>query len=93
MATPLDPNAKKLVVQALEELKRRNVTADHCPRCGTFDWSVDPVAISVIPVEGLPARMKGSYIPAHIKVLQIVCTNCGYTMFHNLNVLGLSDSD
>ena len=89
-SVPLDPDAEKLVRAALEELKKRNVTHDYCPRCDTFDWNVEPVAVSVIPLRGIPAALPASYFPAHILALQLVCKNCGYTMFHNLNILGLT---
>lgn len=90
MSKPLDPGTVQFVNQALEELKRRNVKNDYCPRCDTFDWNVEPIAISVIPMRdgALPA----SYFPAYIKAIQIVCKNCGYTMFHNLGPLGLERS-
>jgi|HubBroStandDraft_6_1064221.scaffolds.fasta_scaffold914685_2 hypothetical protein len=86
----LDPEATKLVDLALAELKRRNANHDYCPRCETFDWTVDPVAISVIPLRSIPASLPAAYFPAHIMAIQIVCKNCGYTMLHNLNVLGLA---
>jgi hypothetical protein len=89
-SVPLDPEAEKLVKAALEELKKRKVTHDFCPRCDTFDWNVEPIAISVIPLRGIPAGLPSAYFPAHMLALQIVCKNCGYTMFHNLNVLGLT---
>jgi hypothetical protein len=87
---PLDPEAVKLVDAALAELKKRNVMHDYCPRCETFDWNVDPVAISVIPLRGVPVIFPSAYFPGYIMAIQIVCKNCGYTMFHNLNVLGLT---
>lgn len=90
MPNPLDPEAVKLVERALEELKKRNVTNDNCPRCETFDWNVEPVAINVIPLRGIPASLPSSYFPGHIAAIQIVCKNCGYTMFHNLSTLGLA---
>ena len=86
----LDPEAIKLVNEALEVLKKRNVKNDYCPRCETFDWDVEPIAISVIPLKSVPATLPHAYFPAQIMVLQVVCKNCGYTMFHNLNVLGLA---
>lgn len=86
-SNPLDPEAVKIVDAALAELKKRGVKHDYCPRCETFDWSVDPVAISVIPLKSIPVGLPNAYFPANIFVIQIVCKNCGYTMFHNLNVL------
>ncbi len=89
-SNPLDPEAVQLVNEALEELKKRKVTHDYCPRCETFDWNVDPVAISVIPLRGIPAALPSAYFPGYVMAIQIVCKNCGYTMLHNLNVLGLT---
>ena len=89
IANTLEPAAIKLVNQALEVLKGK-VKNDKCPRCEVFDWSVDPIAIDVIPIEGVPAHMPLSYFPGRILLLQIVCKNCGYTMFHNLYALGLA---
>jgi hypothetical protein len=88
--TDLDPDAVKLVNAALEELKKRGVHNDYCPRCETLDWSVDPVAIAVIPLRGIPVIFPSAYFPGYIMAIQIVCKNCGYTMFHNLNTLGLT---
>jgi hypothetical protein len=90
MSTPLDPEAEKLVERALAELKKRNVTQDYCPRCETFDWNVEPIAIGVTPLRGIPATLPVSYWPGQINALQFVCKNCGYTMFHNLNILDLA---
>jgi predicted nucleic-acid-binding Zn-ribbon protein len=90
MQNSLSPEAIKLVNRALEVLKERNVVHDHCPRCEVFDWTVDPIAIGgVIPIQGVPAQMPGAYFPQQIVAIQIVCKNCGYTMFHNLSALGL----
>jgi predicted nucleic-acid-binding Zn-ribbon protein len=89
MPITLEPETLKLVTGALELLKGK-VKHDHCPRCEVFDWSVDAIAIDVIPVQGLPAHTPLSYFPGKILLLQIVCKNCGYTMFHNLNALGLA---
>jgi ribosomal protein S27AE len=86
----LEPDALRLVERTLEELKRRGVKHDNCPRCEVFDWGVEPVAISVIPLQGVPARMPGSYFPSQIMAAHFVCKNCGYTMFHNLAALGLA---
>jgi predicted nucleic-acid-binding Zn-ribbon protein len=89
MSNPLEPEALKLVNRALEVLTDK-VKHDKCPRCDVFDWSVDPIAINVIPIQGIPAHMPHAYFPGRILLIQIVCKNCGYTMFHNLNVLGLA---
>jgi hypothetical protein len=91
-STTLDPDTIKLVNRALEELKKRGVSQDYCPRCDTRDWNVEPVAINVIPLRGVPAALPSAHFPAHIMAVQIVCKNCGYTMLHNLNVLGLAGS-
>ena len=88
--TALDPETIALVNRAIEELRKRKVSEDYCPRCDTRDWNVEPVAISVIPLMGVPAALPSAYFPAHIMAILIVCKNCGYTMLHNLNVLGLA---
>lgn len=91
-ASTLDPEVVRLINQALEVLSTKNIKRDHCPRCDTFDWSVDAVAINVAPLRGIPASVPAAYFPAIVPALQIVCKNCGYTMFHNLNTLGLAAS-
>ena len=87
------------IQQALDELKKRGVTSDYCPRCGTADWNVDLLsipatsALSSRSTEGLgqvfPRVMPYSQSTGVIPLLGIVCKNCGYSMFHNLNVLGI----
>jgi hypothetical protein len=86
----LDPDAVRLVNEALAELRKRGVKNDYCPRCETFDWDVEPIAINVIPLRGVPAFIPHAYFAGQIMLLQVVCKNCGYTMFHNLNVLNLA---
>jgi len=90
METPhqLDPRAVKLVNQAIDILKTRGVIHDKCPRCEIFDWDVEPLAYSVIPLEGSSA-LPAAYYPGHVSLLQFTCKNCGYTMLHNLKKLGL----
>jgi hypothetical protein len=92
MSTPLDPESEKLVKQALAVLKERNVKHDICPRCDKFDWNVEPIAIGVIPLRGVPATLPHSYWPGQINAIQVVCKNCGYTMLHNLNILNLAQT-
>jgi predicted nucleic-acid-binding Zn-ribbon protein len=87
---PLSPEATALVNRALEELKRRNVKDDYCPRCQNPDWTVDVVSIQVAPLQGVPAAIPSAYFPGYIEALVVVCKRCGYTMFHNLSVLGLT---
>lgn len=85
-----DPEVLRLIEQALDALKRKNIKNDYCPRCDTFDWNVDAVAINIAPLRGIPAVVPAAYFPAAIPALQIVCKNCGYTMLHNLATLGLA---
>jgi hypothetical protein len=86
------------IKQALELLKQRGVTNDYCPRCNTFDWIVD---INDIPVNSAmaqpalpPLPLGGQYFynsqpAALLSVLSIVCKNCGYSIFHNMGILGV----
>ncbi len=81
---------------ALAELNRRRVgvTQDWCPRCGVFDWNVDIIDIpasSAMALPQLPAGGAYRYTPqptGFISMLSLVCKNCGYTMLHNMGVLG-----
>jgi hypothetical protein len=86
---------KVRIQKALEQIKARGVNNDYCPRCNHFDWNVDLLdipansAISRFPITG------GTYVQRPVweqatgalSVLSIVCKNCGYTIFHTLNVL------
>lgn len=86
--------AQSRINQIIAELKKRGVATDNCPRCAVFDWSVDfleiaarPATSPAVPLSSL-LRMDSSvaatgFIPAVV----FVCKNCGYTMFHNINVL------
>ena len=80
---------------ALEQLKTRGVKSDFCPRCETDDWNVDILEIPVRSAMSKTLLMavlhNTTYAPSDfIPVLAIVCKNCGFTMFHNLNVLEIS---
>ena len=98
---PESPQPRRLVAEVrtkkiVDELKKRGVTNDNCPRCGVFDWSVDFLDIPVRPAVNAPSAppMYGLHdqfaqpIPTgFIRVVSLICKNCGYTIFHNLNVL------
>jgi predicted nucleic-acid-binding Zn-ribbon protein len=92
-AARLSEEGQRIVQQALAELRRRGVNNDYCPRCNTPNWNVDLLGIPSTslystgygPV-GFPRRQPTGYLP----VMAIACTNCGYTVLHNLNVLGIT---
>jgi hypothetical protein len=83
----------------IDELKNRGVTNDNCPRCNVFDWSVDFLEIAarpaianptIPPQPGVVQSNFGFAQPVPLGFLSmacIACRNCGYTMFHNLNLL------
>ena len=85
----LSPQVK--IQQAIDELKKRGVKNDHCPRCNTFDWNVDLLEIpanSALSVTGLPT-FPGGGTSGYLSLLVVVCKKCGNTIFHNLEVLGI----
>jgi hypothetical protein len=82
----------------IDELKKRGVTNDYCPRCNAFDWSVDFLEIPARPTasSGMlslkdllhPDPQFAQPMPTgFIRMVCIACRNCGYTMFHNLDIL------
>jgi predicted nucleic-acid-binding Zn-ribbon protein len=95
---PLSPklqSPQERISNALEALRKRGVKSDYCLRCETNDWNVDILEIPVRSAMSKAVLMTvlnaTSYTPSDfIPVLAIVCKNCGFTMFHNLNVLGIS---
>lgn len=89
---PHSPEMEIIIKQALETLRERKVTNDVCPRCKAEDWAVDLLAI---PADPLTLKMfrYAAHIPggrSYLEALAISCTNCGYTMFHNLSMLGIA---
>ncbi len=91
-------HAPAQIEEVVAALKKRgiDVANDHCMRCKRDQFNVDILGISVdsaMSRPGLPF-LQGNYVwtaqpNSSIRVLAIVCTNCGYTIFHNLNALGL----
>lgn len=67
------------------ELKRRGVTSDRCARCGTVDWNVDFFQLPAAK-EGFVSPL-GQGIEGYIPVACFSCKNCGYLMYHNLNII------
>jgi hypothetical protein len=85
----------------IDELKKRGVTNDRCPRCDTFDWSVDFLEIPARPTVNNPTVPLKYLLHADpqfaqpmptgfIRMVCIACRNCGYTMFHNLDILQMA---
>jgi hypothetical protein len=91
---PLGPEAQAFVRRVLDILREKGATQDYCPRCSTSDWNVDVLGIQVHSLSSDP-RVLGQwrytpYVPmGAAPVLAIVCKNCGYMMFHNLDVLDI----
>jgi len=82
------------IQKAIETMKARGVKDDYCPRCSIFDWNVDLLdlpansAMSRQPIAGAyMQRPVWEQATGALSVLSIVCRNCGYTIFHTLNVL------
>jgi predicted nucleic-acid-binding Zn-ribbon protein len=94
----IPPETRARIEQALKVLRDRGATNDYCPRCSTDNWKVELIAIPAVSVPNLVlAWRQGSglapttaYQTGYIPLLSIACANCGYTIFHNLNVLGIS---
>ena len=90
--------AESKVHEAMEELKRRHVRIDdNCPRCNFDQWNVDllemPTNSLMTSAQAGAYSMPGHYVntgATNLTVLTIVCRRCGYTMLHNLDVLGIS---
>jgi predicted nucleic-acid-binding Zn-ribbon protein len=77
----------------MDRLKERGVKNDNCPRCEHLDWNVDLVEIpgrSAITSAAIPILASSDPQAGYLSMLAVVCRNCGYTMFHNLDILGIS---
>jgi predicted nucleic-acid-binding Zn-ribbon protein len=93
--TPPSQSPQERIQRGLDELKRRGIKCDNCPRCNTAEMNVDLIEMSArsagpIP-SGLPFPRSSTYdqVGGFIPLLNFVCKNCGYVMFHDLNVLGV----
>lgn len=95
---PVSLAAQVRTYAIIEELKNRGVTNDHCPRCNAFDWSVDFLEILARPTAYDPNTPLPHLLHSDLQFVQpmptgfirmvcIVCRNCGYTVFHNLDIL------
>jgi hypothetical protein len=94
------------IKEAMDVLKQRGVKHDNCPRCEALDWNVDLIDIpaesstyaSFLNALAPPPSAKntwGSFSALKsqtgvMSLMAVVCRNCGYTMFHNLEILGIS---
>ena len=81
--------ARKKISEAMKALQERGVKHDYCLRCEQKDWNVDLLEIpanSALSVAGLPT-FPGGGASGSLSLLEVVCRNCGNTIFHNLEVL------
>jgi hypothetical protein len=93
MSTSQSPQER--IQRGIEELKRRGIKSDNCPRCNTAGWTADLIEMSARSVQAIPGGQlfprsaaydqAGGFIP----LLEFICKNCGYAVFHDLNVLGI----
>lgn len=83
------------IQKALETMKARGVQNDHCSRCNAFDWNVDVLGVPANSAMSQVWDFPGHYVQRPVwqqatgalSMLSLVCKNCGYTMFHNLQLL------
>ena|ERR1700757_389066 len=90
------------IERAIARLKEKGVENDHCPRCTVFDWNVDileipvnsamapPFASFLGPLDTKPdiyGQRTNRPASGILSVLSLVCKNCGYSIFHNMNML------
>src|SRR5262245_6976606 len=81
------------ISEAMAQLKARGVKLEQCPRCTVQAWNVDLVEIPARSTLTLTSGIAPWLAPGNpdegvISLLAIACGNCGYTMFHNLELLG-----
>lgn len=77
------------IARAMKALQERGVKHDYCPRCEKLDWNVDLLEIpanSALSFRGL-LTFPGGSVSGYLSLLAVVCRNCGYSLFHNLEVL------
>lgn len=99
---PDSPSAKRdRMNEALRILRERGALKDNiCPSCRTDNWNVDFLAIPSTPLPNAPVEVSptgsrfvftlpATYQSGYLALISVVCTNCGYTKFYNLNQLGL----
>ena len=84
---PMPPEAQKQVDEVVNELRRRGLHDDRCPRCKASRWATDFFQMPVAPI-GAGGYTVGPLLNAFIPVVCFTCTNCGNTVYHNLRVLG-----
>lgn len=76
------------VRKVVEALKKKGIQNDYCPRCNAFDWSVDFLEIPATPIQTTYSSHNFYQItPSKLSVVAIQCKNCGYLIFHNMDVL------
>jgi hypothetical protein len=93
MSTSQSPQER--IQKGIEELKRRGVKTDNCPRCNTTVWTAGLIEMSARSAHAIPSGQlfprssaydqAGGFIP----LLEFICKNCGYAVFHDLNILGV----
>jgi hypothetical protein len=96
--TPISPQDR--INRALAILRQRGVLDDRCPRCKTSNWNIDLIEVPATSALSMPSS---NWVPFFeytnpvvnrqptgvLPMLSLVCKNCGNTIFHNLNVLGI----
>jgi len=93
--SPPSQSPQERIGKGIEELKRRGVTSDSCPRCNTSGMNVDLMeisarsAVAVSSGQLFPRSAAYDQAGGFIALLGFVCKHCGFSMFHDLNVLGV----
>jgi predicted nucleic-acid-binding Zn-ribbon protein len=102
-AAPPSSEPTQRVNEAIGRLKERGaLKQDTCPQCATFNWEVNFFAIPAAPIIKFDTNAAKTFLRewattssswTYIPVISLACKNCGYTMLHNLRMLGLLRED
>lgn len=81
---PLDESQKRNLRSWLDSKGARPT----CASCGEKSWGAGEVVS--LPILDSGGRIVGD---SHVPMAQLVCVNCGYTMFYSTVPMGLSKAD
>jgi predicted nucleic-acid-binding Zn-ribbon protein len=79
----LDKNRQEQIITTLKQ----KGASQPCPRCRNLEFDI--VGEAEIPLIANQLARWSESLSAHIPILLVACSNCGYIAMHAIAVLGL----
>lgn len=82
--------SQSLVARFNKLLQDKKLSLPQCPASSDFNWIIAPALVEVRPHVGRVMRFSITGDEITYPMVMLICKTCGYSIFYNATVLGLT---